>query len=62
MLTLLPALFMTMVCVSYIFIAPEGFKFHTLGLEWLAYLIAALVTIALLILFAWWLARRNKKE
>ena len=56
-LSLVPALFMTMVSVSYIFIAPEGFRFAALHLSWLAYLIAAVVTIALLITFALW-ARR----
>ena len=59
-IALVPALFMTMVCVSYIFIAPEGFKFHALGLDWLAYLIAGLVTITLLIVFACWTAKHNK--
>ena len=54
LITLLPALFMTMVSVSYIFIAPEGFRFAAHGLSWLAYLIAAIVTITLLIIFALW--------
>lgn len=53
-MSLVPALFMTMVSVSYIFIAPEGFRFASLGLSWIAYLIAAIVTISLLILFALW--------
>lgn len=42
---------MTMVCVSYIFIAPEGFRFHKMSLDWLAYLIAAIVTLTLLGLY-----------
>jgi hypothetical protein len=45
---------MTMVSVSYIFIAPEGFRFAAAGLSWLAYTIAGVVTIALLMLFARW--------
>ena len=53
-MSLVPALFMTMVSVSYIFIAPEGFRFAAHGLSWLAYLIAAIVTITLLIIFALW--------
>lgn len=54
LIALVPALFMTMVSVSYIFIAPEGFRFAAYGLSWLAYLIAAIVTITLLTLFALW--------
>lgn len=54
LIALVPALFMTMVSVSYIFIAPEGFRFAAHGLSWLAYLIAAIVTITLLTLFALW--------
>ncbi len=54
LIALIPALFMTMVSVSYIFIAPEGFRFAAAGLSWLAYTIAGAVTIALLILFARW--------
>ena len=53
-MSLVPALFMTMVSVSYIFIAPEGFRFAAHGLSWLAYLIAAVVTITLLTIFALW--------
>lgn len=54
LIALIPALFMTMVSVSYIFIAPEGFRFAAAGLSWLAYTIAGVVTIALLMLFARW--------
>ncbi|HNW68734.1 MAG TPA: carbon starvation protein A [Bacteroidales bacterium] len=47
-ITLLPAIFMTMVCSSFIFIAEkEGFGFN----HFLAYSLGALVTIAILILF-----------
>ncbi len=53
-MALVPALFMTAVSASYIFIAPEGFRFAALGLSWLAYLIAAVVTLALLGIFIYW--------
>ena len=58
LMALIPALFMTMVCVSYIFIAPEGFSFAALGLSWLAYTIAGVVTATLLILFARWSSKQ----
>ena len=54
LIALIPALFMTMVSVSYIFIAPEGFRFAAAGLSWLAYAIAGVITATLLILFARW--------
>ena len=58
LMALIPALFMTVVCVSYIFIAPEGFSFAALGLSWLAYTIAGVVTATLLILFARWSSKQ----
>ena len=45
---------MTMVSVSYIFIAPEGFQFAAQGLSWLAYIIAGITTISLFIGFICW--------
>ncbi|MEP2169374.1 MAG: carbon starvation protein A [Polaribacter sp.] len=46
-LTLIPALFMTMVCSTYILIAPEGFQLaHTI-----AYGGGAVITVAIFILF-----------
>ena len=54
LIALIPALFMTMVSVSYIFIAPEGFHFARIGLSWVAYLIAGITTIAMLGGFAYW--------
>ena len=59
LLALLPALFMTMVSVSYIFIAPEGFHFAKIGLSWLAYLIAGMTTTAMLIGFSVWAKSQN---
>lgn len=45
--TLIPALFMTMVCSTYIFVAPEGF-----GLPYtLSIVIASVITLAVLALF-----------
>ena len=58
LIALIPALFMTMVSVSYIFIATEGFQFAAHGWSWLAYTIAGVTTIALLILFAYWSQRK----
>ncbi len=54
LIALIPALFMTMVSVSYIFIAPEGFNFAANGISWIAYLIAAITTISVLISFVYW--------
>lgn len=56
-IALVPALFMTMVSISYIFIAPEGFRFASYGISWVAYLIAAGVTISLLGIFTYWAKR-----
>ncbi len=51
LIALLPALFMTMVCSSYIFIAPEGFH---LPAHWVGYLIAGIVTLGCLTGFIRW--------
>ena len=59
LISLIPALFMTMVSVSYIFIAPEGFHFAQIGLSWVAYLIAGVITIALLSGFILWLNKSH---
>lgn len=58
LITLIPALFMTMVSVSYILIAPEGFHLP-LELRWIGYAAAAVVTLALLALFCFW-TRKQK--
>ena len=60
MIALIPALFMTMVSVSYIFIAPEGFHLAKLGMSWIAYLVAGITTIALFIGFAYWAKQFTK--
>ena len=49
-ITLLPALFMTAVCSTYIFVAPEGF-----GLDnFLSQVIGLVVTVAVFALFLIW--------
>jgi carbon starvation protein CstA len=59
-MAIVPALFMTMVSSSYIFIAPEGFRFAEMNLSWLAYLIAAIVTIVCLTLFILFACKNDK--
>jgi len=51
LITLIPAAFMVMVCVSYIMIAPEGLDFNSRGLNNVAYIIAAVITIDIILLF-----------
>jgi carbon starvation protein CstA len=60
LIALIPALFMTMVSVSYIFIAPEGFHFAKIGLSWVAYLAAGVTTTALLCGFAYWIKSQEQ--
>ena len=48
--TLIPALFMTVVTVTYIFMAPEGFHLT----PWIAYIIAAAVALTFLIIYLCW--------
>ena len=50
LVTLVPALWMTMVCSSYIFIAPEGFQLH----HFVSYLLAGFLTLGILGWFIWW--------
>ena len=54
--TLLPAIFMTMVCSTYILIAPEGFKLANN----LAYIWGALITLCVTILFLIYTFKRQK--
>ena len=58
LIALIPALFMTMVCSSYILIAPEGFHF---AWHWVCYLLAGIVTLGSLVGFSVW-ARKVKSE
>ena len=55
-ITLLPALFMTMVCATYIFVASEGF-----GLSYsVSLLIGSIVTLICLVLF--WISRQRVRK
>ena len=49
-ITLIPALFMTMVCTTYIFVAPEGLHLA----QGISYLLGGAVTIVCLAMFAKW--------
>jgi carbon starvation protein CstA len=55
-LTLVPAVFMTMVCSTYILIAPEGFQLE----NQFAYLLGALITIGITALF--WINIHKKQN
>ncbi|MBR1808506.1 MAG: carbon starvation protein A [Paludibacteraceae bacterium] len=61
LMSIIPALFMTMVSVSYIFIAPEGFHLQP-DLRWIGYMAASVVTVALLFLFAVWAKRYSRRK
>jgi len=51
LIALVPAIFMTLVSVSYILIAPEGLNLRNLGVSWIGYIVAGIVVSACLILF-----------
>lgn len=53
LITLIPALFMTMVSVSYIFMAPEGLDLDPEN-RWIGYVVGALVCNGLLLAFVSW--------
>ena len=52
--TLIPALFMTVVTVTYIFMAPEGFRLA----QWIAYIIAGVVAVSFLAIYLFWKRRQ----
>lgn len=56
MISLVPALFMTMVSVSYILIAPEGVNLPP-SWRWIGYTAAGIVTVTTLLLFCFWTKR-----
>ena len=58
-IALIPAVFMTMVCSSYILIAPEGLSIAP-DMRWLGYLIAGVVTLACLCGFIVWANKHTK--
>ena len=60
-IALIPALFMTMVCTSYILIAPEGLALP-IHLHWLGYSAATLITLCTLVLFIKWTKHLNIKH
>ena len=60
LIALIPALFMTMVSVSYILIAPEGFHLPE-AYRWIGYAVAGLVTVVLLGLFARFTCKNAKQ-
>lgn len=59
-ISFLPALFMTMVSVSYILIAPEGLHLPV-EWRWIGYVIAGVVTLATLIGFSVWANKYARK-
>jgi carbon starvation protein CstA len=50
LVSLVPALWMTIVCTTYILIAPEGFQLH----NFVSYLIGGLVTLIVLVWYMVW--------
>lgn len=59
--TLLPALFMTAVCTSYLFVAPECLNLQGLG-EWLAPTVGLAAALVAAALFLVWLRKRGQVE
>lgn len=57
-ITLLPAIFMTAVCSTYIFIAPEGLSLDT----GLSQILGGIVTLIVLGIFIWWKIKNKGKE
>ena len=55
-ITLIPAVFMTMVCSTYILIAPEGFQLENN----VAYMGGAVLTILISLLFWYYAVQRTK--
>ncbi len=58
LVTLIPAMFMTIVTVTYIFMAPEGFRLAPK----IAYIIAGVVALAFLIIYLIWKRRFDKQN
>ena len=58
LVAMIPALFMTMVCSSYILIAPEGLHLPV-EWRWLGYSIAALITLSCLCGFTLWAKKKS---
>ena len=58
LVTLIPAMFMTIVTVTYIFMAPEGFRLA----PWIAYIIAGVTALTFLIIYILWKSRFDKQN
>ena len=58
LVTLIPAMFMTIVTVTYIFMAPEGFRLA----PWIAYIIAGVTTLVFLAIYLTWKSRFDKQN
>ena len=58
-MAMIPALFMTMVCSSYFFIAEEGLNLAP-EMRWIGYTVAGVVTISCLIGFIVWSKKQTK--
>ena len=58
LIALVPALFMTMVCSSYILIAPEGLHLPV-EWRWVGYVIAGVVTVSCLCGFIYWTKKHD---
>lgn len=56
LVTLIPAMFMTIVTVTYIFMAPEGFRLA----PWIAYIIAGVTALTFLVTYLLWKRRLDK--
>ncbi|GAA4237819.1 carbon starvation protein A [Postechiella marina] len=56
--TLIPAIFMTMVCSTYILIAPEGFKME----HNMAYILGAVVTFLITLIFWLFIIKKKTKK
>ena len=56
LVTLIPAMFMTVVTVTYIFMAPEGFRLA----PWIAYIIAGVTALTFLVIYLLWKRRLDK--
>lgn len=62
-ITIIPALLMTFVCVSYFYVAPEGLNLEEkTGSESASYLVAGIVTVILLLRFHNWFHTYKRKE
>ena len=57
LISLIPALWMTLVCTTYILIAPEGFQLH----HFVAYLIGGILTVGVLAWYILWAKKQYRR-